>query len=179
MHSHELIAEWIDELVADVNQELEGMSDESLQWHPDQQGNSIGITVWHFSRWFDVLNTQVLQGQDALEEIWHRAGWADRTGYDPHGVGSRGFGAITGYTWKEVEAVPKLSAASLTDYLSEAGSQLAFHLRSMGEEGLHRPAAGMDDDRTGYAWVKSVVRGALGHLGEIQALKAMLARRSG
>ncbi len=179
MLSHELIVEWIEELVAAVSRELDGMEVDSLGWHPDQQGNSIGITVWHISRWFDVLNVQVLQGKDALEEIWHQGGWAERTGYDPRGVGSRGFGAITGYTWEQVEAVPSLSARELTDYLSEAGRTLESRLRSMGEDGLHRPAAGSDDGRTAYAWVKSVVWGALGHLGEIQALKAMLARRSG
>jgi hypothetical protein len=41
---------------------------------------------------------------------------------------------------------------------------------------LHQPATGLGGRRTPYQWIKSILLGSYGHLGEIEALKAMQGR---
>ena len=139
MNDIELLAEWVEDFAHDVRSEIEDLSPEDLAWQTDPQANSIGVTVWHVSRWLDLLTVRALQNRSPEEEQWHTEGWAAKTGYDPRGIGYRGLGAITGYTWEEVQAIPPLSADE---------------------------------------WVKLILKGCLWHLGEIQALKVMKARKS-
>jgi hypothetical protein len=49
----EVLAAWLGDLVAMVHQHINGLSPEKLAFQPDPQGNSIGVTVWHFSRWLE------------------------------------------------------------------------------------------------------------------------------
>src|SRR5262245_47420141 len=113
MQDIELFVEWLGDYARDMRREIEGLTPEALAWQPDSQGNSIGVTVWHSSRWLDLVNVRALQNRPQAEEQWFTRGWAEETGYDPRGVGSQGFGAVTGYTWAEVEAIPALPASAL------------------------------------------------------------------
>ncbi len=178
MQDVELLAEWVQDFARDMRREIEPLSTEDLSWQPDPQANSIGITVWHVSRWLDLLLVRILQNRPPEEEQWHVQGWAARTGYDPHGIGYQGFGAVTGYTWEEVQAIPALSAGDLLAYLDQASTALHEYLRGLSSETLHQPTLGLKGTRTAYGWVKPVLKGCLGHLGEIQALKAMIARKT-
>ncbi|MCI0399588.1 MAG: DinB family protein [Chloroflexi bacterium] len=178
MQDVELLAEWVEELARDVRREIEGFSAGELAWQPDPQANSIGVTVWHFSRWLDVLAVRILQNRPPEEELWHTQGWAARTGYDPRGKGFLGLGAVTGYTWPEVEEIPALPAGDLLAYLEQVVGAVSGELRAMSSEQLYQSAPGLEGSRTAYGWVKPIVKGFIGHMGEIQALKAMQKRRS-
>src|SRR5260221_11844804 len=101
-----LLADLVAYVASSVRKAVAGLSREELTWQPDAEGNSIGIIVWHFSRWLDVLTVRVYGGPPALEEQWFKRGWAQKTGYDPRGMGYLGLGALTGYTWAGVRAVP-------------------------------------------------------------------------
>src|SRR5260370_30284396 len=107
---------------------MNGLSPTELAWRPDAQGNSIGVTVWHYSRWLDLLVVRFLQNRSAGEEQWHTQGWATRTGYDPRGIGFAGLGAITGYTQEEVAAIPQMSGEELLAYLDQACTVLRQYL---------------------------------------------------
>ena len=74
--------------------EVEGLSAAELAWQPDSEGNSIAVTVWHVSRWLDVT-ARLLQGKSPGEELWLTRGWAERTSYNPQGIGMRGLGVVT------------------------------------------------------------------------------------
>jgi DinB superfamily len=178
MNANELLADLVQTLAASLREELGELSPEALAWQPDPEGNGIGITVWHVSRWLDLLAVQILQARPAPEEQWHTRGWAARTGYDPRGIGYRGLGALTGYTWAEVEAVPPLPAADLLAYLDQAATALRDHLLALPTAALWQPAPGGNGTRTVYDYVKGPLLGAYGHIGEIAALKALRARRS-
>jgi hypothetical protein len=132
--------------------------------------------VWHFSRWLDVVG-RAFAGQPAGGELWHTAGWAARTGYDPSGIGYGGLGVLTGYTWTEVTRVPTLSAAELLDYLDQVTDRLLRALDGMPTEVLHAPAPGSGGTRSRYSRLSAVLQGSFGHVGEIEALTAMRARR--
>jgi hypothetical protein len=55
MNDVELIADLVAYLAQSVRDEIERLSQAELMWQPDAEGNSIAITVWHFSRWLDLL----------------------------------------------------------------------------------------------------------------------------
>jgi hypothetical protein len=171
-----VLAAWLGDLVAMVHQHIAGLSAEELAFQPDPQGNSIGVTVWHFSRWLDVVG-RAFAGQPPSAELWHTAGWAARTGYDPTGIGHQGLGVLTGYTWAQVTQVPTLSAAELLDYLGQVTDRLLRQLDGMPIEILHGPAPGLGGTRSRYSRLSAVLQGSFGHVGEIEALKAMRARR--
>jgi hypothetical protein len=170
----QVLAAWLGDLVAMVHQQIAGLTAEELAFQPDPEGNSIGVTVWHFSRWLGVIGRAVA-GQPPSGELWHTAGWAARTGYDPTGIGYQGLGVLTGYTWDEVARVPALSAAELLDYLGQVSDRLLQALDGMPTEVLHAPAPG--GSRSHYSRLSAVLQGSFGHVGEIEALKTMRARR--
>jgi hypothetical protein len=172
----EVLAAWLGDLVAMVHEHINGLSPEELAFQPDPQGNSIGVTVWHFSRWLDVVG-RAFTGEPPSGELWHTAGWAARTGYDPTGIGVYGLGVLTGYTWAEVAQVPTLSATELLDYLGQVTDRLLQALDGMPTEVLHAPAPGLGGTRSRYSRLSAVLQGSFGHVGEIEALKAMRARR--
>lgn len=177
MRDIDLLADWINDLNQGIREQLAELTEGELQWQPDPGGNSIGETVWHCARWLDVLNVQLLQNQPAEWELWHVDGWRERTGYDPRGIGYRGVGAITGYTRQEVEALPKLSAGELAEYTDRVCVALRDQLLNMPEGAPEQTAPGLKTRATAYAWIKDLMQGCFGHLGEIHALRAMQERR--
>jgi hypothetical protein len=177
MTDRELLADLVRYLAVRVREEVESLSPEELAWQPDARGNGIGVTVWHFSRWLDVLAVRVLGGRSAAEEQWQTRGWAAKSGYDPRGIGYLGLGALTGYTWEEVLAIPALSANDLRAYLDQVTGALRDTLLSLPDGALHQPGTDGDAARTAYDRVRAVLTGCFGHVGEIEALKALRARR--
>lgn len=176
MRVADLLAEWFETFALDVRREVEGLGKGELDRLPAPRSNSIGVTIWHCARWMDVLDTQVLRERPAEEEEWHSGGWATRTGYDPRGIGTLGLGAITGYSWEQVEQIPTLPPDALLAYLDAVAGSLVPRLRAMPEDAFLRPAAVPGSDRTVYEWLRSILKGCLGHLGEIRSMKALYLR---
>jgi hypothetical protein len=177
MQAKEVLADWLQDLARDVRQQVEGLSFEELTWQPDSKANSIGLTVWHFSRWLDLLAVRALENKPTEEEQWFTRGWAEKTSYDPRGIGYAGLGAITGYTQAEVALVPRLPADELLTYLDQVCEALRSHVLGMSEEALHQVVPGLGGKRTPYQWLKPILQGATGHVGEIECLNAMRARQ--
>src|SRR3954451_15153743 len=127
----EVLVDLIQALSARLRRRVAVLSAAELAWQPDNEGNSIGVTVWHFSRWLDVLAVRLLQDRPAEEELWFSRGWAARAGYDPRGIGYRGYGVLTGYTLEEVAAIPALSATDLLAYHDQASEAIQAQLRAL------------------------------------------------
>jgi len=172
----EVLVDLVTALVEGIHQAVTGLSREELTWRPDAEGNSIGVTVWHCSRGLDVLNVRFLKQQPAEAEQWYTQGWAEKTGYDPRGIGSGGLGMLSGYTQEDVAAIPVLPAAELLAYLDQVGKALRQHLGSMPEAALAQPTRVAGGRQTAYQLIKEIVLGCVGHLGEIEALKAIQTR---
>jgi hypothetical protein len=173
MQDVDLLIEWIADIERKARGEIEHLSQDQLDWQPAHQMNSIGLTIWHMSRWLDLILVRGLQNKSPEQEQWFTQGWKDKTGYDPLGKGFRGFGAITGFTWEEAQAVPSLSSSDLITYLGQVSNALQEHLRTLESEAIHQPNPGLGSERTAYGWLKSIMQGCFGHIGEIQALKTM------
>ena len=177
MQANEILADWISDLARDVREQVQKLSLDELTWQPDSEANSIGLTVWHFSRWLDLLAVRALENRPPEEEQWFTRGWAQKTGYDPRGTGYAGLGALTGYTQAEVALVPTLSADDLLTYLDQVCETLRSQLLAMSGEAVHQVVPGLTGKRTPYQWVKPILQGCFGHLGEIECLNAMRARQ--
>jgi len=174
----ELLAELVEDVARDLGPQVEKLTQDQIDWFPRLEGNSIGVTVWHLARGMDLLATRVMRGEPAENELWHTAGWRDRTGYDPRGVGYGGWGVITGYTWPEVLAIPRLTPAEHVEYLRRAAGDLAAEVRKLTEAAAAEPAPGLMDGKFTYRdWVKSFYKGFQAHLGEIMAIKASIAQQ--
>lgn len=175
MQDVELYANLLGALSKWTHLEVEGLSTEELAWQPDAEGNNIAVTIWHFSRWLDVT-ARLMLGKLPGEELWLARGWAERTGYNPQGKGSRGLGVVTGYTLQEVAEIPLLSAQELLIYLDQVCETLMLFLRALpSSEPLQQPIV-ENDPLTKQQLLQKVFMGSCGHMGEIEALKAMMKR---
>jgi hypothetical protein len=83
----EIFADIVTHINKSTHSTLSDLSPAELAWRADPEGNSIGVTVWHYCRWLDVIPVRLLDGGTAEEEQWHKQGWVARTGYDPRGIG--------------------------------------------------------------------------------------------
>ncbi|HEX6683193.1 MAG TPA: DinB family protein [Candidatus Limnocylindrales bacterium] len=173
----DVLAVWLRDLGAYIRTRIEDLDNESLAFRPDPGGNSIGVTIWHFTRWLDVIAHRVFVDGRVESELWHAGGWARETGYDPSGLGYRGLGVVTGYTIEEVDRIPALSAGALILYYDQVAGRLRELLRDMTTEQLHETAPGLGAERTRYSWLSVVLQGSFGHIGEVDALLAMRQRR--
>jgi DinB superfamily len=166
MRDTELMAKWFEDVGARVRDRLQRLDEDALEWRADDRGNNVRETVWHMARWIDVL-TRVLGETQPSTERWFTDGWAQRTGYDPRGIGDDGLGALTGYTFEEVLAIPRLTATELVRYLDSVIGPLAQRLRALPDD---EAAARAVRRATG------ILQGCFGHIGEIDALLAIRER---
>ena len=158
-----MLAEWVGDLRGALERRLARTPEAALHWRPAREMNSIGDTVWHIARWLDLV-TMWLDNSAPERQHWIADGWAERTGYDPRGTGTDGLGAISGYSFAEVEAIPKLRADQLAAYLAAVCDDLGPRLRAA-------------DDATALRY-KGVVQGTFGHLGEVAALLTLYERQA-
>jgi hypothetical protein len=161
-----------------INSEFSDLSDEALNWRPDAEANSIGITLWHLGRVADFALSHRLEGRPVEEQRWFSGGWAEKTGYDPCGIGAGGMGILTGYSQAEVAALPALGGADLLAYHNEVYESLLDHVRQLPEGGLDEPVPGEGQQRSHFFWYRIILVDAMRHLGEMQALKAMWSRQN-
>lgn len=159
----DVLADLVVHLREGIDRQLTTTPGAALHWRPAREMNSIGDTVWHIARWLDLCDSWL---RDAAPETqhWIADGWAERTGYDPRGVGTDGLGVLSGYSFAEVEAIPKLRADQLRTYLGRVSDALVSRLRGTDDAAVKR--------------YSSVIEGALGHLGEIATLRALYDRRT-
>ena len=171
----ELLIELVGDIALDLEPEIIPLTVEELAWHPGPRANSIGVTIWHIARGLDFLATRVFMQKPAEEELWHSGGWREKTGYDPRGIGYDGWGVLTGYTWDEVMAIPRLTSIELMQYLKDTSISLTTQLHSFNSETIRQPAQALLGGKlTYYRWVKEFYKGFQAHIGEIMAIKALM-----
>ena len=166
MRDTELMAKWFEDVGARVREQVKGLNEDALEWRADDRGNNVRETVWHMARWIDLL-TCILGGTQPSTERWFTDGWAQRTGYDPRGIGDDGLGVMTGYTFQEVLKIPRLTATELVRYLDSVVGPLAQRLRALPDD---EAAARSVRRATG------ILQGCFAHIGEIDALLAIRER---
>jgi hypothetical protein len=154
---------------------LKKVSAEALYWQPHRESNSIGVTVWHYSRWWDLFGTVVLVDGRVDQQHWLRDGWLERTGYDPRGKPPDGLGLITGYSVEEMLAVPHLSADDLAAYHTASTDSAMRAISAETPQSLTRELKVGEGDSGGsrYLQILGLALGSHRHLGEIDALSSL------
>jgi len=152
---------------------------DALYWQPHRESNSIGVTIWHYTRWWDLFGTVTLVDGAIDAQHWFRDGWMDRTGYDPRGKPPDGLGLITGYSVDEMLAVPHLSADDLAAYHTASTTSAISAIEAEDATSLQRTLQVGEGDTGGsrYAQILGLALGSHRHLGEIDALSSLFERR--
>jgi uncharacterized damage-inducible protein DinB len=176
---NDVLVDLLDDNRRRLGRTLDRLDPAALHWRPDRETNSIAVTIWHMGRLLDVFLTRMARGAPADEECWFRAGWAERTHYDPRGIGRDGWGSLNDYTQEEVDAVPRLTAEESLGYLDDVYGAVKGYVTETPNSALQRPAPGFDGYFTRYQCIQMVLMDNVRHLGEIMALKARWERANG
>lgn len=184
MTDKEILFDLLDDFAGTLHWTIQTLPPAALYWQPDAAANSIGVTVWHIGRSFDVLRVRVLQNSAYTEEMWYVGGWAAKTGYDPHGIGFGGWGTLARFTQAEVAQIPPLTAAELLTYFAQAKDAFCAYFGAMPAQTLYQPPAGWPDvshttyqPATAYECIRNILMDTREHLGEIKAIKARWQRK--
>lgn len=86
---NDVVIDYLDDNLRRLKRDL---SNVDTTGQPDEHANSIAITLWHMGRILDVFLTQHILGMHSKHELWITGGWALKTGYDPRGLGTDGWG---------------------------------------------------------------------------------------
>ena len=179
MQGKDLLLDLLEDNTKRVHQLLDEISDKGLHWQPDPAANSIAVTLWHASRAFDVFMTQHIKNQSNEKEIWLQSGWAEKSGYDPRGLGTNGWGMLTGYGPDEMRQIPTFGKEILRGYYDEIVDAIQTYLEKNSEENLAQAAPGFEGQRTKFYWIRHPLFDLTRHVGEMLALKALWERQQG
>jgi len=179
VNANDVLVDLLHDNLRRLHRVLEAMSDDCLHWKPDPGGNSIAVTVWHIGRLSDVFLTLQVQGKEASDEVWFSNGWAERTGYDPRGIGREGWGSVNDYTQDEVAAIPRLSQEALLRYCDEVADRVSAFLSHTGMEELLQAGPGLESRYSKYQLIQMALMDNVRHLGEVLTLKSMWERNEG
>lgn len=182
MNSITVLSDILQQFAYVIRRVIGDLPSNAMQWQPDEEANNIALTVWHICRALDVLKVKILDNQPDHEQLWFTCGWADRTGYNPAGLGIGGFGNLAGYTQEQVKDVPLLSAAESLAYFDQVYTALNDHLVNLSSEALEQAPPGWPvtlgvAPDTVYDVLLMFLLDNREHLGEIKAIKAMWQRK--
>jgi hypothetical protein len=150
MNANEVLIDLFEDNRRRLKRGFDRMSEECILWNPEPGANNIVITIWHMARMMDVFFTQNAKGDLPAEECWFRLGWAERTGYDPRGLGQNGWGMLTGFTLDEVAVMPPMTREQVLGYLDAVYDAVRDYLGGMPEEKLLSPGAGFEGKYSQY-----------------------------
>lgn len=185
MTEAEILLDLLQDFAGMLQWTIQGLPSAALRWQPDVEATSIGVTVWHIGRSFDVLTMRVLQNRPYTAETWYTCGWAAKTNYDPHDIGFGGWGTLARFTPADVVLIPLLTADELLTYFGQVKETFRTYVAAMPAEALYQPPAGWPDashtayqPATAYECIRNILMDTREHLGEIKAIKAMWQRRT-
>jgi hypothetical protein len=178
MSGNDVIVDLLEDNRRRLHRFMEQVDDGCLYWTPDPGANSIGVTVWHMGRLMDVFLTRQARGEPAENECWNRDGWAQRTGYDPRGIGRDGWGTVNGYSRQEVAAIPRFGKAELLAYFDDVHDRVTAYVAQTPMVELQTPGTGFEGRFSQYQCIQMALMDNARHLGESYALKAMWERQA-
>ncbi len=122
MKCQKLMTDSFEQVLAEVERLLNGLSRDDVLQQPSRDSNSIAWLVWHLTRIQDFCISR-LMGE---EQLWVKDGWHNRFGRksDPTDVGS-------GHGPAEVAALQTPDAETLLDYLRAVAGRTQKYLSSL------------------------------------------------
>ncbi len=173
---NQVMADYLDDNLRRLKRTLSGVSNDCLDWQSDPEANSIATNLWHMGRILDVFFTQLALGLSSDQERWIAGSWAEKTGYDPRGLGRDGWGSVNEYTQEEVAAMPKFSLELLLNFIEEIYGVVREYLLATPMLTLAEPAAAFDGQFTRYQVISMALMDNVRHVGEIRLIKSLWER---
>jgi hypothetical protein len=179
MNANDVLIDLLSDNQCRLHRVMDAMNDDCLYGTPDPEASCIVVTVWHMGRLLDVFLTRYAQEKEAGKKAWFSRGWAERTGYDPWGLGRDGWGSANDYTRQEVAAILPFSQQDLSGYSDDVADRVTGFLSETRTEELLQAGAGFGGTYTRYQLIQMPLLDNVRHLGEVFALTAMWERRAG
>jgi len=177
MNANDVLIDLLEDNRRRLYRGLNEMSDVLLTWQFEAGANNIIVTMWHMARILDVFLILQAEGHASEEECWFRRGWAERTGYDPRGIGQNGWGMLSGYSQDEVMAMPSLTREQAISYLNDVYDTVKEYLANTPIEKLEMPGIGFEGKYSQYQCIQMALLDNIRHLGEIFAIQSSWKRR--
>jgi len=172
----EVMVDYLDDNLRRLKRQLINVSEDCLHWQVDAEANSIAVILWHMGRLLDVFFTQLALGIPSEEERWIAGGWAQKTEYDPRGLGRDGWGSVNEYSLDEVDAIPKFNLAVLLDFIEDVYGTVRDYLLATSMLEMAEPAAGFEGKFTRYQVISMALMDNVRHLGEIRLTRSLWVR---
>ena len=176
---NQVMVDYLDDNLRRLRRMLAGITDDCLHWQADPESNSIATNLWHMGRILDVFFTQLALGLPSDQESWIAGGWAERTGYDPRGLGRDGWGSVNEYTLEEVAAMPKFELLLLLDFIAEVYDNVRVYILATPMTSLATPAPGFSGQFTQYQVISMALADNIRHQGEIRLIQSLWGRSQG
>jgi uncharacterized damage-inducible protein DinB len=129
MEWHELLVDGYGRVLESLENVLNGLAEEDLNWQPRQDCNSIGWLAWHLTRQQDA-QISALMGE---EQLWIKEGWYSKFNRsdDPKDIGF-------GHTPEQVAAFKSPDIQTLLDYHRAVLERSKRYLLTLTESDLDR-----------------------------------------
>lgn len=129
MEWHDLLADCYGRVIEFLENVLEGLTEDELNWQPSQDCNSIGWLTWHLTRQHDAQVASLI-GED---QLWINDGWHAKFGRapDPQDIGF-------GHTLEQVTAFKSPDIQTFLDYHSAVLERSKKYFLTLSQADLDR-----------------------------------------
>jgi hypothetical protein len=149
----------------DLNDAIQDLTPEQLNWRSPNGGNSIAFIIWHFSRTEDNLIQFALQRQPT---VWMDQGYDKKFGLDPRAQG-------TGMPPEEAAKIRLPSSAEVMPYLKSVWQNTEAYLAGLDEAKLTEEIELRGLGKRTYEQIlgNTLMTHGFSHLGEIWSVKGL------
>jgi hypothetical protein len=129
MEWYDLLVDCYGRVLEFLENVLEGLTEDELNWQPSQDCNSIGWLTWHLTRQHDAQVASLI-GED---QLWINDGWHAKFGRapDPQDIGF-------GHTLEQVTAFKSPDIRTLLDYQSAVLERSKKYFLTLSQTDLDR-----------------------------------------
>ena len=169
MQISEFVIKVLDDVHAEVENAISGMTLEQLLYRPEAEANSMAWLAWHIGRMQDQRSSH-LQG---LSQLWVVDGWHARFGLDadPANTGR-------GHDDEQVSAVRPESPEVLRDYCDVAYDRTKACVESLAPGSEDETVTGPDGQDSALSYILfRTVHGGIAHSAQLAYVRGLIERR--
>ena len=153
----------------DLEEALDGLTEDELNWRPTLDSNCVSWLVWHMARVEDNWVNIRLRGQDS---IWDEMSWAQKLGVDVQGNG-------WGQSAEDIRAMPRLDVPAVMKYYREVRTATTSYFEDEMQESDLAAVVKHPSGDSRLDWTYDNVLGHLlaeeaQHLGQVAYLRGMM-----
>lgn len=169
MNAAQVLQMQIERLLQEFKNTVSNLDAKQLVWRPAPDANSIGFSVWHSARAWDMYLTFL----DGAEDTYVTHGWTERFGFDTEGRGINAAGSE--FTEEDVGLV-KPQPTTLIEYVDAVFVRTKRYLGNASADDLAQQVRvpwWPEVKPKGFI-VAHIIRHSYQHLGEAQYAKGLL-----